>query len=1040
MFVRGAYIIGAVYQHFPKLPIMGPFMLFDEKWYLKTYKDVAEAVSTGLLDSGFYHYLHHGQFEGRNPTADFDEEWYLAEYPDIAAAVSAGTFGSAYQHYVLHGMAEHRRGRAPNFMAAIDLTPMLAGGANGGIKYLAMDIVNAIADYRPDIGWVVMCREAVLGEIADWVADPRIEILCVDHTPDDVVDLLIRRGVTVLLAPFGNSDNAHPAYRFVPLIADMLAWDYPDHFSDAEREERQRNIRDAVHRADCCLTLSAFSAERLRNVLALPAEAVRVVAPATSPHIAVVADGWQAVLAEKGLKAEGYLLYPANLWPHKNHDRLLRALHRVAGARPHDKPLIVLTGHAGPSLPALMESAAALGVADCVRHLGFVSDAEMQALLKGCRGLFFPSLYEGFGMPVAEALRHGRPVYCSRHGSLPEASRGHAFVFDADNDRDVINGLNRAWHDTPLRVSLTQKASALTDHRDPRDLAQEIGDCLVQIVTSPVRPAGDRLYGRYQDGWTRSRLSLTVMPSPGRRRATFYLERPDQPWSVELRGQAGRVQQQQFPAGKVVPFDVPLPNAGGIVELIFHPAVRSAADARVLGVRCTKVEISASRTDLISGSTAPPPLVSVVMPSFNQGAFIAAAIDSVLQQSYRPLELIICDGGSTDGTLDVLRDAKALYGDRLHFVSEPDQGQGDAVNKGWRMAKGTILGWVNSDDMLTPGAVDRAVDELINNQDLVAVYGDADLIDVDGRVLERYPTRQNVGIEAFLDGCFICQPTMFLRQVAVAVVGEIDCSLQAAMDLDYWLRLFKAFPGHIGYVPYTQACTRIHAATKTSMLRVAALEEAVTLLERHIGKPVPDHWLGSWLLESLLEPAAGQPALRRLAVMRSLLRFTRRHFDLDKLAKARLGVADDARLKRLTPHVAVEVQGDGRMGTSFCINVHASPAGGEVMVFGNLPEKLAAPLDMVARLDGQIVGHIIVRDKGGFMWPVAVPAIAGPQMQTRTIHVTAEGGWPAGGDRQTRVLTFQLQDVAFHDMGVVDRRRNQSLPAIPDLSGVLRRA
>ncbi len=133
----------------------------------------------------------------------------------------------------------------------------------------------------------------------------------------------------------------------------------------------------------------------------------------------------------------------------------------------------------------------------------------------------------------------------------------------------------------------------------------------------------------------------------------------------------------------------------------------------------------------------PLPLVSIVTPSLNQGQFIRETIETILSQDYDNLEYLVMDGGSTDETLEILRS----YGTRLQWVSEPDAGQSQAVNKGWRRARGEILGWVNADDLLSPGAVRRAVEALAADSALGGVYGDCTYIDGSGRRLRTLPAR-----------------------------------------------------------------------------------------------------------------------------------------------------------------------------------------------------------------------------------------------------------------------------------------------------------
>ncbi len=133
------------------------------------------------------------------------------------------------------------------------------------------------------------------------------------------------------------------------------------------------------------------------------------------------------------------------------------------------------------------------------------------------------------------------------------------------------------------------------------------------------------------------------------------------------------------------------------------------------------------------------PLVSIVTPSFNQAKFLEQTILSVLEQEYPHLEYIIVDGGSTDGSQDIIQ----RYAARLAWwVSEPDQGQTDAINKGFNRAQGEIYAWLNSDDTYLPGAVLEAVEYLRAHPEAGMVYGDANLTDEKGEIIGRFPARQ----------------------------------------------------------------------------------------------------------------------------------------------------------------------------------------------------------------------------------------------------------------------------------------------------------
>jgi glycosyltransferase involved in cell wall biosynthesis len=186
-----------------------------------------------------------------------------------------------------------------------------------------------------------------------------------------------------------------------------------------------------------------------------------------------------------------------------------------------------------------------------------------------------------------------------------------------------------------------------------------------------------------------------------------------------------------------------------------------------------------------------PPLVSIIVPSFNQGRFIRATIDSILSQDYRPLQIHVIDGGSRDETVDVLKS----YGDiqELRWISEPDKGVVDAVNKGFRQVSGDIVGIQSSDDTYLPGAISQAVATLTNNLDCGLVYGDTVKIDAAGKEISRNQIGPFSIENFFLFRTWIPQPSAFFRRQMLDVCGGWDDRVPYAADTDLWMRImFKA--------------------------------------------------------------------------------------------------------------------------------------------------------------------------------------------------------------------------------------------------------
>jgi glycosyltransferase involved in cell wall biosynthesis len=221
-----------------------------------------------------------------------------------------------------------------------------------------------------------------------------------------------------------------------------------------------------------------------------------------------------------------------------------------------------------------------------------------------------------------------------------------------------------------------------------------------------------------------------------------------------------------------------------------------------------------------------PPLVSIVIPSFNQAAFLEATIRSVLDQDYPRLETIVIDGGSTDGSLDILR----RYEDRLtRWLSEPDRGQADAINKGLRLATGEIVAWLNSDDLYLPGAIRQAVQALAEHPEAGMVYGDGVLIDEDDAILDwhRYHTYTALDLLCFK---VLLQPTVFMRRRILEKIGLLDESYHLILDHELWVRI--AARGPILHVPHFWAAERTHPAAKTMTAAAEFAGEARKLIAR----------------------------------------------------------------------------------------------------------------------------------------------------------------------------------------------------------------
>jgi glycosyltransferase involved in cell wall biosynthesis len=232
------------------------------------------------------------------------------------------------------------------------------------------------------------------------------------------------------------------------------------------------------------------------------------------------------------------------------------------------------------------------------------------------------------------------------------------------------------------------------------------------------------------------------------------------------------------------------------------------------------------------------PLVSIVTPSLNSAKFIRQTIESVAAQDYPRIEHVVMDGGSTDGTLEILASFPLLT-----VFSAPDCGTPDAINRGFEHTHGEYFSYLNSDDLLLPGAISAAVERLGRAPEVGAIYGDAWWIDEHGRRIGAYPVQD---FDSSLLGreCFICQPASLMRSSAFDNAGRLDPDLDLTFDYELWMRLARIYPLRRIHAPL--AYSRMHLSNKSLGRRAEVLRETFAILRRHYGY-VPFSWIYSYV-------------------------------------------------------------------------------------------------------------------------------------------------------------------------------------------------
>lgn len=352
----------------------------------------------------------------------------------------------------------------------MDLTPLLPGGANGGAKPFVLALLVQLALRHPEACFVAICQSASLRELKP-LARANLVFQCLEGANPQqrwlgskrlaLMRQRLRRhhngaipaSARLLFAPFGAPLLHRSGLAMVATFYDLQVEAYPAFFSEAVRAERRQHFDQMAAKATRIAAISEFSREVAIGHGIAPDRIVAI-------PIQLAQHRQGSALAEPPfqLEARRYLLYPANFWRHKNHELLFTAfaMARHQGLDPRIQ--LICTGDGVDRFEYLCELRDGLGLGESLLLPGFVSNGELEALLQHCLGLVFPSLYEGFGMPVIEAMARGIPVACSSTTALGEVAGDAAMLFDPRNPQQISNAMLAMAACTPgQRQELVEK-------------------------------------------------------------------------------------------------------------------------------------------------------------------------------------------------------------------------------------------------------------------------------------------------------------------------------------------------------------------------------------------------------------------------------------------------------------------------------------------------------------------------------------------------------------------------------------------------------
>lgn len=352
----------------------------------------------------------------------------------------------------------------------MDLTPVLPGGENGGAKIFVLELLHRLAEMAPQTQFVLLTQAASHAELATMdrpnmrrlmvvgpvVANslrPRLMSLAsriLPHLPvrlRSVVSrlgyklntmlkrggsgsLLRNMGVDLLFCPFTAPTYFEPGIPTVCTIYDLQFKTYPEFFAAEDVANREHSFIEACRRATALTAISDYSRDAAIAHGGLDPARIRTIHLRMAQRIVTGAEHDKAILGRLGLAPQRYLIYPANFWKHKNHEMLLTAFGMACHGGLATDVKLVCTGAHGKRQQWLVRAARAMNLGDRVFFPGYLPDAELATLMAQCRGVVLPSLYEGFGLPVIEAMAAGVPVACSNTTSLIEVAAEAAIIFD----------------------------------------------------------------------------------------------------------------------------------------------------------------------------------------------------------------------------------------------------------------------------------------------------------------------------------------------------------------------------------------------------------------------------------------------------------------------------------------------------------------------------------------------------------------------------------------------------------------------------------
>lgn len=427
--------------------------------------------------------------------------------------------------------------------------------------------------------------------------------------PSGAGGMLRDMGVDLLFCPFTAPTYFELGVPTVCTVYDLQYKTYPEFFSADDITQRDRAFMDACRRATALTAISNYSRDTAIARGGLDPNRIRTIYLRMAQRIVPDPELGKAILSRLGLLPKQYLIYPANFWKHKNHEMLLTGFGMACHGGMSANIKLVCTGAPGARREWLLHASRNMNLSDRVLFPGYLPSAELAALISNCSGVVFPSLYEGFGLPVIEAMAAGVPVACSNTTSLPEVAADAAALFDPRVPSQIADAMVSMVEDEALRTRLIQAGQKQAiEYLDIERMAREYWE-LFQYALSNEKVYENLMAGAYADGWAGRSLNLQVAPAKSTRTLEIEFSAPEwlpQPHITVQASQGGKPQGSPlvFDRGTKAMLYLPIETTGGCYEVKISPTFVPAHsglgdDQREISVVLQKCSITGVGSDSI---------------------------------------------------------------------------------------------------------------------------------------------------------------------------------------------------------------------------------------------------------------------------------------------------------------------------------------------------------------------------------------------------------------------------------------------------------